>query len=87
MTDSKPVATPMEEPKSSNDRLEVITDLDDDAGNVSYHEAIGSLMYLMVGSGPDILLVVGRLVRLCEKPKWKNWVAVNSVLRYVSGTA
>ena len=36
MTDSKPVATPMEEPKSKNERLEVITDDDQDAVGVPY---------------------------------------------------
>ena len=87
MTDSKPVATPMEEPKSRNERLEVITDFDDDAGDVPYREAIGTLMYLMIGSRPDISFAVGKLARFCESPKWKHWVAVKRVLRYVNGTS
>ena len=87
MTNSKPVATPMEEPKSKNARLEVITDDDQDAVGVPYREAIGSLMYLMIGSRPDIAFAVGKLARFCETPKTKHWTAVKRVLRYVNGTS
>ena len=87
MSDSKPVPTPMEEPKSLDARLEVITENDNDAINIPYREAIGSLMYLMMGSRPDIAYAVGKLARFCEKPKWKHWVAVKRVLRYIRGTS
>lgn len=50
ISDSKQVATPMEEPKSSSDRLEVISDGDESAVGVPFFEATGSLMYLMIGS-------------------------------------
>lgn len=87
MSKSKPVATPMEEPKSPDDRLELITEQDEDAVDAPYREAIGSLMYLMIGSRPDIAYAVGKLARFCEQPKWKHWVAVKRVLRYVNGTS
>ena len=87
MGECKPVATPMEEPKSPDERIEVISDQDVDAIDVPYREAIGSLMYLMIGSRPDISYAVGKLARFCESPKWKHWIAVKRVLRYVSGTS
>ncbi len=87
MSDSKPVPTPMEEPKSSTGRLEVIAEDDEDAVGAPYREAIGSLMYLMIGSRPDIAYSVGKLARFCENPKVKHWVALKRVLRYVRGTS
>ena len=86
MSESKPMLTPMEEPKSAEDKLEWISDDDQDAVDVPYREAIGSLMYLMIGSRPDIAFAVGKLSRFCESPKWKHWLAVKRVLRYVNGT-
>ena len=49
MTDTKPVATPMGEPKSKKERLEVMNENDGDAVGVPYREPIGSLMYLTIG--------------------------------------
>ena len=69
MNDSKPVATPMEEPKSTDHRLELVTDQDEDAVGVPYREAIGSLMYLIIGSRPDIAYAIRKLARFCEQPK------------------
>ena len=86
MNESKPVATPMEEPNSPDERLELISDNEETATDVPYREAIGSLMYLMIGSRPDIAYAVGKLARFCENPKWKHWIAVKRVLRYVNGT-
>ena len=86
MNDSKPVATPMEEPKSTDHRLELVTDQDEDAVGLPYREAIGSLMYLMIGSRPDISYAIGKLARFCEQPKLKHWIAVKRVLRFVNGT-
>ena len=87
MSDSKPVPTPMEELKSPTGRLEVVNKDDEDAVGVPYREAIGSLMYLMIGSRPDIAYSVGKLARFCANPKVKHWTAVKRVLRYVRGTS
>ena len=87
MNNSKPVATPMEEPNKLEQRLEFHSVSDEDAKGVPYREAIGSLMYLMIGSRPDIAYAVGKLARFCENPKMKHWIAVKRVLRYVKGTS
>ena len=87
MSESKPVPTPMEEPKSLEDKLEWESDEDQNASGVPFREAIGSLMYLMIGSRPDLAYAIGKLARFCESPKWKHWMAIKRVLRYVNGTS
>ena len=87
MTESKPIATLMEEAKSPQDRIEWESEEDEPAVGVPYREAIGSLMYLMVASRPDIAYSVGKLALFCEHPKWKHWLAVKRVIRYVNGAS
>lgn len=87
MRDSKSAPTPMEEPKTMEERLEFESGNDEGAGDVPYREAIGSLMYLMIGSRPDIAYAVGKHARFCENPKMKHWRDIKRVLRYVNGTS
>ncbi|KAG8926805.1 hypothetical protein FRC01_008347 [Tulasnella sp. 417] len=53
---------------------------------VPYLEAIGSLMYLMLGTRPDLAYAIGKLSRFGTNPGPKHWKAVKRVLRYVKGT-
>lgn len=80
MQNCKAVATPME---SGFD----ITEESEPAENVPYREAIGSLMYLMIGSRPDLAFAVGKLSQFVEKPQTHHWVAVKRILRYIQGTS
>lgn len=41
----------------------------DPAKDVPYREAIGSLMYLMTGTIPDIAYAVLKLTQFCENPQ------------------
>ena len=50
---------------------------------VPYRQAIGSLMYLMVSTRPDIAAAVGILSRFMENPGRIHWEGVKRVLRYV----
>lgn len=50
-----------------------------------YREAIGSLMYLMVGTRPDLAFAVGKLSRFVSCFGKEHWAAVKRVLRYVQG--
>ena len=75
MSDCKPFATPIDEPKSSKERLELVSEDDENAVGVPYREAIGSLMYLMIGSRPNIAFAVGKVARFCESPETKHWFA------------
>lgn len=54
--------------------------------NVPYRQAIGSLMYLMIGSRPDIAYAIGILSRYSEHPKLAHWYAVKRVFQYIRAT-
>jgi len=53
--------------------------------SLSYREAVGSLMYLMVGTRPDLAFAVGKLSRFVSGYGKEHWAAVKRVLRYVKG--
>jgi hypothetical protein len=53
---------------------------------VSYRAIIGSLMYLMVSTRPDLAAAVGILSRFLENPLKSHWSAVKHLLRYIQGT-
>lgn len=52
-----------------------------------YREAIGSLMYLAIGTRPDISLAVNKAARFMEKPTKHNWQEVKRILKYIKGTS
>jgi hypothetical protein len=54
--------------------------------NHSYPEAVGSLMYAMIGTRPDIAFAVGHLCRFMSKPTEAHWKAAIRVLSYLFGT-
>ena len=78
--ESRPVATPMECQLSAQD---VNGDWFD---ATLYRQAIGSLMYLMVGTRPDIIYALGQLSQYVQCPTEALWNGVKRVLRYVNGT-
>lgn len=80
MCDSKPVSTPMDS------QLDDIALDGDSCDETLYRQAIGSLMYLMIGTRPDIAFVIGRLSQYMESPTTTLWVCVKRVLRYIRGT-
>jgi hypothetical protein len=81
MTECKLSSTPVE----ANNNLTQVTDNSPDFHG-EYLEAIGSLMYLMNGTRPDIAYAVGLLSRFSQKPKLKHWNAVLRVFQYLKGT-
>ena len=58
-----------------------------DMANVPYREAVGCLMYAMVGTRPDLAFTVGCLSRYVANPGRKHWKALRHTLRYLKGTA
>ena len=50
-----------------------------------YQSAVGSLMYAMLGTRPDIAFAVGVVSRFAAKPKPTHWNAVKRILRYLKG--
>jgi transposase InsO family protein len=51
-----------------------------------YQKDIGSLMYLMLGSRPDLAYAVGKLARFSSNPSPEHLEAVTRIYRYVNGT-
>ena len=82
MNESRTVSTPME--KSSLSELDAI---DEKAlKNTPYRQAIGSLIYLVSGTRPDLAFGVTKLSQYLENPQKNHWTAVKRVLRYLKGT-
>ena len=79
MQDSNPMSTPMinSEPAMT---------MSNDVIDIPYRQAIGSLMYLMVGTRPDIAFAICRLAQYSENPTEEHWIAVKRVFRYIKGT-
>jgi hypothetical protein len=53
---------------------------------VPYLSAVGSLMYLAIGTRPDIAYAVGLLSRFNSCPGKVHWDAIQRVFRYLKGT-
>ncbi len=79
MTDCRTVSTPMD--KSTLATLD--SDGDEASENIPYRQAIGSLIYLVTCTRPDLAFTVHRLSQYLEKPKDHHWSAVKRALRYL----
>ncbi|PKI68496.1 hypothetical protein CRG98_011134 [Punica granatum] len=54
---------------------------------VPYSSAVGSLMYAMVCTRPDIAHFIGVVSRFLSNPGKEHWNAVKWILRYLRGTS
>jgi len=78
IAECNPIGTPLEvglqlvKSNESNDAL-------------PYSEAVGSLMYLMVGTRPDLAFAIGKLSRFVSCYGKEHWAAIKRVVRYVKG--
>ena len=50
-----------------------------------YASCVGSLMYAMLGTWPDIAFAVSTLSCYMAKPGWEHITAAKQVLRYLKG--
>ena len=53
---------------------------------VPYASAIGSLMYAMVCTRPNIAHVMRVMSRFMSRPRKQHWEVVNCILRYLRGS-
>lgn len=53
--------------------------------HVPYANVVGSVMYMMLGTRPDIAYVVGKVSRFMGNPIRDHWVAVKWLLKYLRG--
>ena len=54
---------------------------------IPYREAVGSLMYVMVMTRPDIAFAVGQVAQFCQNPGQAHWNAVKRIISYLAGTS
>ncbi|GJX34540.1 retrovirus-related pol polyprotein from transposon TNT 1-94 [Tanacetum coccineum] len=88
MQDCKPISTPFPtniklsskmSPRSEKERMEI--------SRVPYASAVGSLIFAMICTRPDIAHAVGVMSRYIAEPGKKHWEAVKRILRYIKGTS
>ena len=82
MLDSKPRSTPCElNPTAANPSQSY-----EQQSPRRYREIVGSLIYAMTCTRPDICWVVTKLSQHLDNPTESDWVMVKHVLRYIKGT-
>ncbi|KAK4581857.1 hypothetical protein RGQ29_025142 [Quercus rubra] len=54
--------------------------------NCPYASTVGSLMYAMIYTRPDICYVVSIVSRYQSNPGSKHWIAVKHILKYLNRT-
>ncbi|KAK0573601.1 hypothetical protein LWI29_010645 [Acer saccharum] len=87
MSDAKPVKTPLASHfRLSKEQCPETDEEKDFMARVPYASAIGSLMYAMVCTRPDISHAVGVMSRYMSNPGKQHWEAVKWILRYLRGT-
>lgn len=88
MHNANPIDTPMDKncvlskescPKTEEERERM--------AKVPYASAVGSLMYAMMCTRPDLCFAVGMVSRYQSNPGRDHWVAVKRILRYLKGTS
>jgi hypothetical protein len=81
MQDSAPMTTPLDPNPDKIDK-----DATKDMSSIPYRSAVGSIMYAMKGTRPDIAAAFSYVSRYLENPSWQHWMAVKRILRYLKGT-
>lgn len=82
-TDCKPVSTPiLKAPEVQIAEKENVKQ-----HNFPYRQAVGALMYLMLGTRPDLAYSVGFLSRSLENPSLEDVARLKRVFRYIAGTS
>ena len=82
MKDCNPRTTPCEARIDANN-----TPINNTASDIrTYRGIVGSLIYAMTCSRPDLAYVVTKLSQSLEKPSEADWITVKHVLRYLRGT-
>lgn len=79
MENCNPVRTPMEV------NLKV-SNTNDEKTDQPYRELVGTLMFLAMGSRPDISYAVNFFSRYQEKATEQHWLQLKRILRYLRGT-
>jgi hypothetical protein len=87
MSDCKPVTTPCDSSIVLSKSMSPVTVEEQEAmRDVPYSSGVGSLMYAMTATRPDIAFAVSVLSAFMANPGERHWIALKRVLRYLQGT-
>jgi hypothetical protein len=87
MEHCKEVQTPMEvNVKLVKEMCAQTAEERDEMAKVPYRSAVGSLIYLVTCTRPDIAVAVSEVSKYLENPGIEHWKAVKRILRYLKGT-
>ena len=78
--------SPIQVPMSSKTHLQKIEDPSMQTSQ-PYRSLIGSLMYLMTSTRPDLAVPISKLAQFLALPSSTHWLAAKKVCRYLKGTA
>lgn len=83
MENAKPVKTPVD----TSTKLVKATEVEESVDQRLYQSAVGSLLYLSVGTRPDIAYAVSNVAKFASHPTTKHWTEVKRIMRYLKGTS
>lgn len=87
MADSKVVSLPLAQHFKLSAAFCPQTDVEKGLmSKIPYESVVGSLMYLMVCTRPDLAYAMGKVSRYMSNPGKVHWEAVKWILRYLKGT-
>ena len=88
MQHSKPINTPVAKSEGLSQKMCPRTPQEEEyMRKVPYTSAVGSLMYAMMCTRPDIFFVVAMVSRYQSNPGPVHWKTVKMILRYLKGIA
>ncbi len=87
MEECKPIGTPLD----VNSKLLKLTEeefqgIQEEMQGIPYKAAVGSLMYAMVGTRPDLAFPVSMVSQFMSRAGPSHWMAVKRIMRYLKGT-
>lgn len=87
MENSKPISTPVADGVHYSKEDEANTEEEKkEMEDKPYRSVVGSLIYAMIGTRPDIAYAVGLASRYLHNPGKKHWLLAKRILAYLNGT-
>lgn len=86
MSDCKEISTPLNVSMKLCKLGSAVSNTTEDKTKGPYLEAVGSIIYAMIATRPDLAFAVGLVSRYMSDPKESHWSAVKHILRYMKGT-
>ncbi|GAA0158150.1 transmembrane signal receptor [Lithospermum erythrorhizon] len=87
MESSKPVSCPLGNHFKLSSKSCALNNGDEGMEDMPCASAVGSLMYAMLCTRPDIAYSVGLVSRFISRPSKEHWEAVKWILKYLRGTS